>query len=228
MIRGRTKDTADDLPAESEAMCSAPDPIALVQEEHSLQLELCDLLEAIADRLPSEFDHALAVIAIGILQGSMPAHMRFEEEALFPLLRRRLPSDHAVVLALTCLEDEHARDAGIISELTDALKSAIAEGTVEDPETLGYVLRGFFESQRRHIAWEDRVVLPAAMAVLRQGDLAELQMWIMRSDHPRCSRQSLLAVRAARSGQLLCKSCPSGAPKSETETSIAINDQEKK
>lgn len=94
--------------------------------------------------------------------------------------------------------------------MTDALKTAIAEGAVPNADMLGYMLRGYFESQRRHIAWEDRVVLPAARSVLNAQDLARIQAWIMDSDHPRCSRQSLLAIRQARSAKSLCGSCDCG------------------
>jgi hemerythrin-like domain-containing protein len=193
------------------ATCRAPDPIGLIAEEHALQRELCDLLEALADGLPHSFDKSLAVIAVSILEGSVPSHMRLEEEALFPLLRERVSEDDALYAALLCLEEEHDRDGATLLELTDALKTAAAEGVVSNPDMLGYMLRGYFEGQRRHISWEDRVVLPTARAVLTPMDLAAVQSWIMSSDHPRCSRQSVLAIRNARSSQSLCSQCANSA-----------------
>jgi hemerythrin-like domain-containing protein len=201
-----------DLRNRAGANCRTPDPIGLISEEHALQRELCDLLEAIADGLPHSFDKALAVIAVSILEGSVPRHMRLEEEALFPSLRDRVAADHPLHAALSCLEDEHERDGATLVELTDALKTAAAEGTVANPDMLGYMLRGYFEGQRRHIAWEDRVVLPVARQVLRPEDLAALQGWIMASDHPRCSQQSVIAIRNARSARGVCDGCPSAKP----------------
>lgn len=192
--------------------CQTPDPIGLIAEEHALQRELCDLLEAVADGLPHSFDKALAVIAVSILEGSVPRHMRLEEEALFPALRDRVASDHPLHAALGCLQEEHERDGAMLVELTDALKSAAQQGSVSNPDMLGYMLRGYFDSQRRHIAWEDRVVLPIARQVLTAGDLAGLQGWIMDSDHPRCSQQSVVAIRNARSARAVCERCPSGTP----------------
>lgn len=196
--------------ASAGATCRAPDPIGLIAEEHALQRELCDLLEALADGLPHSFDKALAVIAVSILEGSVPSHMKLEEEALFPLLRERVSEDDPLHAALLCLEEEHDRDGATLLELTDALKTAAADGTVSNPDMLGYMLRGYFEGQRRHISWEDRVILPTARAVLTPEDLAAIQSWIMASDHPRCSRQSVLAIRNARSSQSLCSTCASG------------------
>jgi hemerythrin-like domain-containing protein len=193
-----------------DAVCATPDPIGIIDGEHALQLELCDLLDVIADGLPHTFDQSLAVIAVAILQGSVPAHTRFEDEALFPLLRRRLTADDPVVSALTCLEREHEWDAEIVGELTEALKSAVGNCAVPNPQSLRHILRDFSESHRRHIAWEEQVVLPAARTALTEEDLAELQTWIMSSEHPRCSHQSLLAIRSVRTGVSLCRKCPSG------------------
>lgn len=192
--------------------CRSPDPIALIAEEHALQRELCDLLEALADGLPHSLDKAIAVIAVSILEGSVPRHIRLEEEALFPILRSRIASDDPLWAALDCLEDEHERDGAALVELTDALKTAAAEGRATNPDMLGYLLRGYFDSQRRHIAWEDRVVLPVARESLTDDDLAALQAWIMDSEHPRCAHQSILAIRNARSARSICERCPSGQP----------------
>ncbi len=201
-----------DLLFSSGPACRTPDPIGLISEEHALQRELCDLLEALADGLPHSFDKALAVIAVSILEGSVPRHMRLEDEALFPVLRTRVATDDPLHAALACLEDEHERDGATLVELTDALKTAASESSVKNADMLGYMLRGYFDGQRRHIAWEDRVILPVARQVLTADDLATLQAWIMASDHPRCSQQSIVAIRSARSARSVCERCPNGAP----------------
>jgi hemerythrin-like domain-containing protein len=193
----------------AELTCAAPDPIALMKEEHALQLELCELLEVIADRLPDEFDGPLAIIAVAILQGSVPAHARFEDEALFPLLRRRIPAGNPIFADLSSLEGEHGQEKDVVARLTEALKSALEPNRVQDPEALARELRRFVASQRRHIDWEDTKILPAASDVLTDKDMAELQTWIMESDHPRCCHQTLVSIRRVRSGRQLCLSCPS-------------------
>lgn len=190
------------------ATCLVPDPLGILREEHALQNELCDLLEAIADRLPHQFDTSLALVSISMLENGLPSHMRLEEEALFPLLRQRAAHDHPLHSALDCLEHEHDRDGSTLLEITDALRDAIKASTPANPDMLGYMLRGFFESQRRHIAWENTVVLPAAREMLTASDLAQLQDWVMKSDHPRCCRQSIVALRQARQGMDVCSDCP--------------------
>lgn len=210
MSRWNDRPPEPDLRLSAGPACRTPDPIGLIAEEHALQRELCDLLEAVADGLPHSFDKALAVIAVSILEGSVPRHMRLEEEALFPMLRARVAEDDPLLAALACLEDEHERDGAALVEITDALKTAAGTGSVSNPDMLGYMLRGYFEGQRRHISWEDRVVLPVATQVLTAEDMAALQAWVMASDHPRCSQQSIFAIRNARSARSICDHCPSG------------------
>lgn len=197
-------------PAGTAPACRAPDPLGIIAEEHALQRELCDLLEALADGLPHNFDKGLAEIAVALLEGSVPSHMQLEETMLFPKLRERITPDDPLHAAMHCLEEEHDRDSALLMEMIDALKTAISDGVSSNANMLGYLLRGYFDSQRRHIAWEDRVVLPAARQALRPDDLAGIQSWIMASNHPRCSHQSVLAIRRARSAQCVCDTCPEG------------------
>ncbi len=190
------------------ATCLVPDPLGILREEHALQNELCDILECIADGLPHQFDPELAKVSISMLETGLPNHMRLEEEALFPLLRQRLPSDHSLLSALSCLSQEHNRDGAMMHEITEGLREAVERGKPPNPEVFGYMLRGFFESQRRHIAWEDTIVLPAARDALTAVDIAQLQHWIMKSNHPRCCFQSIMKLRQARQGTDICADCP--------------------
>lgn len=193
----------DDVP-----LCTIPDPIALLEEEHELQRELCNVLEALADDLPTGFDKGLATVAVAILEGSMERHMRLEEEGLFPLLRECVADTDPIHSAMRCLEEEHGRDSGSLVEITDVLKAAIQKNAVENAEMLGYMLRGFFECLRRHVAWEDRVLIPTARSVLSSHELSKLQAWVMDSEHPRCCHQSLVLIQRAQSAREICNKCP--------------------
>jgi hemerythrin-like domain-containing protein len=187
--------------------CAAPDPIAVIEEEHALQLELCNLLEFLADSLPDRYDPAAAGVAIAILRNGLPQHMKLEEEVLFPLLRRRGAKLTHLAAMLERLEDEHDADEGLADEIADALAVLAEDRRPDNAEMLGYMLRGFFESQRRHIGWENRVVLPLAREILSREDLVELQSRIMASGRPACTRQSLLVLRSAEASVGICQSC---------------------
>lgn len=158
----------------SGARSISTNPVDRIVVEHTWQLELCDALEYIADGLPDSIDRRLVREVIAILAHGLEAHFRAEEQLLFPLLRRRGSGDPSLVAALDQLAMEHVRDEDISSELLEELTFVAEQGRARNADMLGYMLRGFFEGQRRHIAWENAVVVPAARRLLLQEDLQSL------------------------------------------------------
>jgi hypothetical protein len=159
-------------PAPERPECGS-DPLALIEEDLAIQLAVCQLLELIADRLP-HVERAMARPAAAILRCTIAPHRELEEEMLFPLLLGRAPQASPLGAIIARLEAEHATDASFAAELADELQLVIDTGRVRNAEMLGYMLRGFFERQRRHIAWETSVLLPLARQTLDASDLAEL------------------------------------------------------
>jgi hemerythrin-like domain-containing protein len=153
---------------------TADDPLDIIAREHALQLELSKSLEFIADGLPAQVDRRLVREVTAILSRGLSAHFEMEERLLFPLLRQRANDDAALVAALDQLAMEHARDDDISAELVDELTVLAEQGRARNAEMLGYMLRGYFESQRRHIEWENAVVLPAARRLLTDQDRQQL------------------------------------------------------
>lgn len=146
-------------------------PIDIIAREHAFQLELNKSLEFIADGLPDQVDRRLVKEVVAILSNGLEAHFQLEEHVLFPLLRRRAGGDAGLVAALDQLVAEHERDQDISAELVDELRVLAERGRPRNAEMLGYMLRGYFEGQRRHIEWENAVVLPAARRLLSTEDL---------------------------------------------------------
>ena len=196
--------------ATTRATCGSPDPLALIAEDHALQLELCDLLEWLADSLP-DFNRAIARSAAAILRQGFEPHLQLEEEMLFPLLRRRAPEGSPLGPIMQQLEAEHAADDSFAHELADELQLLADTGLVRNAEMLGYMLRGFFEHQRRHIEWENRVLLPLARQTLTRADLATFQDWIMSSARPPCVKHSVATLKRMPSGPATCRQCASRA-----------------
>jgi hemerythrin-like domain-containing protein len=73
------------------------------------------------------------------------------------------------------LEHEHGSDESFAYEIADELEHIAEAKAPENAEMLGYMLRGFFISQRRHIRWENATVIPLARRTLTEADLAELR-----------------------------------------------------
>lgn len=194
------------------AGCSVADPLQVIADEHALQLELCNLLEALADSLPYDLDYNLVQVAVSILSNSWRQHLAIEEECLFPILRRRAKAGSRLKEVLEQLEQEHDEDEDHAAEIVSALQAYLIEGTLRNPESLGYMLRGFFEAQRRHISWENDVVLAMAHEVLKEDDLRQMQAWMIKSDHPRCAKRSIVEIRDAQRRGSICEDCPAKMP----------------
>lgn len=170
------------------------DAIAHLEVDHALQMELCDVLEHLADGLPHDVDMSLARVAIAILRNGVPQHTAFEEELFFPLLRRRTEGDATFQLILDQLESEHECDESYTEEIAAELERLIETGNARNPEMLGYMLRGYFVSHRRHVEWENATVIPMARRVFSVEDLGELNRGLELKPHITEGREFLATI----------------------------------
>jgi hemerythrin-like domain-containing protein len=153
----------------------ARNPLDMIASAHALQVQMCDAMERIADGLPDEVDRRLCAQVASCLEFDLPLHHHDEEHALFPLLRQRgLPEDGLETI-LERLAAEHSSDNDFASEIAEALETLGQGGRPSNPEMLGYMLRGFFERYRRHVHWENTLVMPLARLRLTPDDLDALQ-----------------------------------------------------
>lgn len=147
-------------------------PFALLKQiecEHAVERSFCDRLEVLADTLPA-IDSAAASEAVAILRKSLRRHIALEEGLLLPMLITRAQAEDNVK-ALRCqVAAEHAADEVLAHDIADELDAAAGSRHVRNPEMLGFMLHGYFECRRRHLAWESAVVLPLAIRRLRESD----------------------------------------------------------
>lgn len=133
-------------------------------ELHAAKRALCARLEAIADALPNDV-HACECLAVAQrLQPTLKAAHRFEEEQIFPRLRRLVGDGPRIGRALERLVFEHWEDESFAEEVADSLRLFVTDPGRRNAEALGYMLRGFFEGLRRHMAFEAEVVRPLTEA----------------------------------------------------------------
>lgn len=121
---------------------------------HREQLLLCDALEEIADSLPASVNRQKCIYAAMVLGPLIHGLHRYEEEVLFPHLTARTKGNALLAETLKRLKFEHCEDECFAEELVDTLLK-LGSGTPDvNIEAAGYMLRGFFETIRRHIAFE--------------------------------------------------------------------------
>jgi hemerythrin-like domain-containing protein len=141
--------------------------LALLERDQQRLLRLCAALEKIADDMPGSARRAKTVRVLSFLERAYTRHVFLHEKCLFPLIRslegdRREP----VELVLRQLEFEHAADGGLIAEIASAFAGFRDPDAEPETQTLGYLLRAFFENFRRHSAWERTVLYPVARSLL--------------------------------------------------------------
>lgn len=123
------------------------------------QLSLCALLEDIADSLPHNISLINCRLAAQNIQPIVQSAHTFEEQYLFPMLLQREHADEKLKPVLARLHAEHCEDESYGNEIVDALEE-LATDELTNIDKLSYMLRGFFEGLRRHIAFEQEHLLP--------------------------------------------------------------------
>ena len=133
------------------------------------QRMLCDALEQIADSLPDAVDRKVCLHAARLLPTLMVRAHRYEEDVLFAALDRPGLTPFNPHATLERLKMEHAGDECFAEELSEVLFSYAEGRPTHSAEATGYMLRGFFEALRRHIAIEEEL----STALSEQEVLAE-------------------------------------------------------
>jgi len=158
-------------------------PLTRIEHEHAVQRALCDSLERIADGLPHSIDLPLAAAAVPLLRDALPLHMAMEEQVLFPFLRLRAAPEDNIDGILGQVEGEHEIDRSLALEIAARLEEMVEARSAANPNVLGYLLRGFFETKRRHMSWENNVVLRLARRRMNEDDLRLLSREMSRFRH---------------------------------------------
>jgi hypothetical protein len=112
--------------------------------------------------------------AVAGLSHDLPLLQRDMNEGLFPLLQAHCLPEDRIDDILPRLQMEKTTDLSFAGEIIEALGAMAGGAPVRNPNTLGYMLRGFFESYRRHLHWEKTVILPVARKRLAECALHEL------------------------------------------------------
>jgi len=149
-------------------------PIAVIETDHAIQLAICDVLDRIIQNPRHGAGEQEVTTVHEYLCTQMPHHIADEEEDLFPLLRQRGTADDELEKILGQLHREHHMDRRLDDDLCRDLKCLIGGQPFADPVRFLMTAFAFGETQRRHLAWENAVVVSRARKYLTKADKAEL------------------------------------------------------
>lgn len=134
--------------------------ITELRSYHAEQSQLCEKLEELADLLPDHVENQECLALARLIYPEMKRCHDFEENVLFREARSYDPDNLNLASTLERLRYEHWEDESFAEELTEALTGFVTEPENRNPEKLAYMLRGFFEGLRRHIAFEREHLIP--------------------------------------------------------------------
>ena len=149
-------------------------PLEAIRLEHDLQLLLCERLLKLANDQEVGSVAQVAETLLAYLTSDLPLHAMDEEEDLFPLLKLRCHPGDGFDAVLAQLEFEHSVDKVLAHHIVIDLKEIAGARALSSSMRFFADLRSFAECQRRHLAWENGVVLPLAGKRLTPPDLAEM------------------------------------------------------
>ncbi|MEI3850899.1 MULTISPECIES: hemerythrin domain-containing protein [unclassified Ensifer] len=116
-------------------------------------LSLCDRLETLADSIPRRID----LTSCRMIMTELPEKLRrvhaLEEMILFPAVEDQRETDDRDAL-IARLRAEHDQDDRAAVELVRVLKAVLDDRAALSWDAIGYMLRAFFETVRRHVATE--------------------------------------------------------------------------
>jgi hypothetical protein len=150
------------------ANATAHDLARLLAHYLDQQQLICVELEAIADSLPVSINNQASLKTADSLLPLMKQAHQFEETELFPELLKDRKTGQQLRETVERLQHEHLGDEDFAEEVYNAIKTYVSEMDRSKAESLGWMLRGFFQSIRRHIAFEREHILPLAKRIGRK------------------------------------------------------------
>lgn len=159
--------------------------LAIIKDEHrSLAAVLLQLQHAVAQvRVEALVQNIplLRAMLFYIEQFPERLHHPKEEAFLFRLLRTHTAEYNDVI---DNLEQQHHEGAALLADLRQALQ-AFETGDHVAMELLGSAVDRFAQVQLRHMAAEEKIILPAASAYLTNADWREIASVFLENHDPR-------------------------------------------
>lgn len=141
-----------------------------MEDNHRALLALCDHLETIADALPDRVDRQDCLILSRALGPMIQRLQDFEEHEAFPALLAWSTLHGEMNDTIERLKIEHQLDLCYAEDVQDMLHG-LGEGRPNiSADAAGFMLRGLFESMRRHVAFEEQMIVPLLTLALRRSN----------------------------------------------------------
>ena len=150
-------------------------PLDFIAAEHYRLRAALTQLDWLARGSMGDGRRKLAKALLRYFTEDYPLHVADEEADLFPLLRQRCADDAAFIASLDTLAGEHREDVTHLAAVVDGLRRLAEAGQRDEvPAEFSAGARAYTDALRRHIAWENAVLMPVARAKLQSAEFRRL------------------------------------------------------
>lgn len=154
-------------------------PLDCIADHHLAEREVCTFLDKLAgpdakNVAPEDLADIIEFLAV-----ELPLHLLDEEEDLFPRMQARCQPDDEIDRAIERLFAEHAysgHDTEAVLEILRIMQELVGE--IDDGAR--EVLSVYAGHARRHLIFENAVILPIARARLSKEDLEAMHRNMIR------------------------------------------------
>jgi len=168
-----------------------PDLAQWIAADRKLQAEIDTAMTRIAEGPPGHVDFRLTRVVATVLAPSWSEHVRFQEDALFPLIARLADTTDETHAMLARRGEDHA-DIGACQSEAAAILNDVVDGR-DRTDRLGTCLARTVALRRRHHDAESGLsgLLPSP---LDADDEAAIAQWIANRSSPPFPLNLLLAL----------------------------------
>jgi iron-sulfur cluster repair protein YtfE (RIC family) len=151
---------------------SLTNPLAFIAEDHLRTRQICALMDAVATKKnPEQADFERILTYLNV---EFSTHLADEDDDLFPLLRQRCEPEDEIDKLLDQLEEDHRKAGEQAPYVRDVLLRCVGGASKLSSDECD-ALRAFSGNLRRHLVFENAIVLPLAQARLNAHDLDQLR-----------------------------------------------------
>ena len=138
------------------------EPLDYLVADHMRQRKLCNALEALHPVNGGGWPREITEPVFGYLADALPQHISDEECDLFPALRAVSGLDSDAEDLIETLIRNHAVELSLASEVIAAIKRTPPANDETGTPNISRLLVDFSDCLRRHLAIEERMLMPLA------------------------------------------------------------------
>lgn len=149
-------------------------PIEFLFSDHERQRSFCKRLDALVDDIHQPGNQKIAASLLEFAINDMSWAVEDEEELIAPALMRRCAPEKGPKAVVADMFRQHRSVAILAAKTIDGLDRLVAGSLPVGP--LNFILSAlqFAEILRRHLDWEDGVLLPLSVSRLTEEDQISL------------------------------------------------------